>query len=305
MKINSETFSKTKRFVDEISSKHSYPENIRHLLYIVVPAFIEKYGLNEDKNIFSVFEKVPIRIDEKANTLVVAYFARRLYYNGLSYETDKEIVLQRYSSIEVVELLDSLIHEYNHALNSLRNEIKEDGKRVMMRTGISYIIYDRSDSTKVLESDTNRTLEELVNTRQTESIIEIIKSFATIEIADEEIMNSLHYVERQIGSGYESQAYLLQSSVCKPLIDNRSFLPTLERLRYDGYVDDIPSWFDEITGEKGSFDKLSKILDKSLKLEHEFYKAKFFKARKISKIRSLISQVTDIINLYDSNSIYK
>ncbi len=305
MKANSETFLKTKTFVDELSKKNNYTANIRHLLYIVIPAFIEKYGLNEDKTIFSVFENIPIRIFENPSANEVAYFSRRLFYDGSHYETVKEIVLQKYQGVEVVFLLDSIIHEYNHALNSFRNEIHEEGNKIFMRTGISYLIFDKSNPNKVINSDQNRIFEELINTKQTESIIDIIKSFANLEIADEEIMTSLNYIESQIQGAYVSSAYMLQSTVCRPLIENRSFMPTIERLRYDGYIEDIPKWFDEVTGEKGSFDKLSKILDKSMKLETEFYKARFFKNMKISKIKSLINQMNEIITLYDQNSIYK
>ena len=33
-------------YVNDISSEYSYPLNIRHLLYLIVPAFIIKYGIS-------------------------------------------------------------------------------------------------------------------------------------------------------------------------------------------------------------------------------------------------------------------
>lgn len=305
MKVTVNTFIEVKDFVNQISEKHKYPNNIRHLLYIVVPAFIEKYGLDEKKTVFSVFSEIPIKLTEKENHFEVAYFNRSLYLDGNDYKTIKEIVLQKYKTAEVVAIIDSIIHEYNHALNSIKNEISYSDKKIFMRTGLAYTIIDRTDPTKVLDSNVNKALEELINTKQTETIVEIIKKFSTLNIADEEIKNSLAYLEKQIGEKYESQAYLLQLSITRDLIENRSFMPTLENLRYNGYVDEIDKWFDEITGETGSFSLLSKKLDKSLKLEAELYKTKIFKRFKVNKVKKLINQIQRIINLYVQNSIYK
>ena len=305
MKISIHTFIEVKEFVNQISQEHKYPNNIRHLLYIVIPAFIEKYGINEKQTIFSVFSNVPIKIREKENHFEVAYFNRSLYFDGNKFKTEKEIVLQKYKSAELVALIDSIIHEYNHALNSMKNEFIYNDKTVLMRTGIAYAVIDKNNPATTLNLDINKALEELINTKQTETIVEIIRDFGSLKIPDEEIMTSLDYVEKQIGEKYESPAYLLQSTISRPLIENRSFMPTLERLRYDGYVDEIDRWFDEITGETGSFVAFSKALDKTLKLEAELYKTKVFKKFKINKIKSLIAQVQRIVTLYEQNSIYK
>ena len=35
---------KERVYIDQISDKYNYDDNIRHLLYIIIPAFIIKYG---------------------------------------------------------------------------------------------------------------------------------------------------------------------------------------------------------------------------------------------------------------------
>ena len=35
-------------FVDKISEKYNYPDNIRHVLCLIIPAFVVKYGLNKE-----------------------------------------------------------------------------------------------------------------------------------------------------------------------------------------------------------------------------------------------------------------
>ena len=42
-------------FVDNIASEYQYNANIRHLLYLIVPAFVEKYGYKNENLIQHVF----------------------------------------------------------------------------------------------------------------------------------------------------------------------------------------------------------------------------------------------------------
>ena len=45
---------------DEITKNYNYPENIRHLLYIIIPAFIIKYNLENERIIIDTFKNIPI-----------------------------------------------------------------------------------------------------------------------------------------------------------------------------------------------------------------------------------------------------
>ena len=42
--------------INEFCNRKNYPDNIRHVFYLVVPAFVIKYGLREETNILSCFE---------------------------------------------------------------------------------------------------------------------------------------------------------------------------------------------------------------------------------------------------------
>ena len=44
-------------------------------------------------------------------------------------------------------------------------------------------------------------------------------------------------------------------------MDNKTFIPTIENLRFKGNVDDIENWFDNITGNEGSYRELTLLLD--------------------------------------------
>ena len=299
--INS-LIERTTNFTKKLETK--YPKNIVYLLNVIIPAFIIKYGYREERKILKIFEEVPLFIREDPSSNSTAYFARSIVNDGKDFSSIKEIVIQKYQNSSLAELLDSIIHEYNHAINSWENEFKEDDKYLYMRTGLSYIVYDKLDFSN-REEAINLTLEEIINTRQTETIIDIIRELASKNISNDALKESLDFLHSHIRPAYKSNAYLLQTTLSKKLIENRSFLPSLERLRYSGHIEDIAPWFDEITGEKNSFNKLSKLLDLVIKKEQNLYSSKFFIKHKIRKIKTLINQIDELIDLYDQNSIYK
>lgn len=295
-------------FINNLSMKYNYPDNIRHVLYIIIPAFIIKYGLREEKNILSCFEQIPIYINNSQNQVCTAYFKRELHLKEETgkYYTSKEIVINNYYGSSLIELIDNLVHEFNHAINSITNEIKWNGEEVSLRTGLSYINFYKDDIKKVKSKSCDITLEEIINTKQTESVIDIINSFNNYQIENEEVANTLYSLKHDIDkAGYKSNAYFFQSYICKELMNNKTFIPTVENLRYRGNVDDIAGWFDDITGIRESYKKLTSLLDEILKQESELEKVKWFKKRKINKIMSKSREVLDIVSLFEKNCIYK
>jgi hypothetical protein len=174
-----------------------------------------------------------------------------------------------------------------------------------MRTGLSYMIYDINDITRIKEKTKDITLEEIINTKQTEDIIEIIRSFSKYDVHNEEFNNTFYALNHSINGEYTSNAYYLQSYICKELMDNKTFIPTIENLRFKGNVDDIESWFDNITGNEGSYRELTLLLDTILEDEEKLAKAKWFKNYKINKIREKMRRVMDIIKDYENNCIFK
>ena len=49
-----------KKYIDEICDRYNYDNNIRHLLYVIIPAFIIKYGFNKEKLILNAFRDIRI-----------------------------------------------------------------------------------------------------------------------------------------------------------------------------------------------------------------------------------------------------
>ena len=279
--------NKYRSFVDEISLKYNYTSNISHLLYVVVPAFVFKYGLREERYILDVFRNVPIIINDKRDLVYQASFSRNLRLINGEYVSDKCIYLYNYQDISLIGLLDNLVHEFNHVVNSIKNEISFDLEFVYLRTGLTNILYDKN-TLKSVGTNGNIILEEVINTRQTEIIIHLISSFAKYEIADREIENIVYSVKKLDDGKYKSNSYYLESVVCKKLVGNKTFISTLENLRYQGEVFDLDNWFDNIVGISGSFKKLTELLSKTIKLEEEYAKAKWFKQHKVNKIKGYI-----------------
>ena len=297
-------------FTNELSNKYNYPSNIKHLLYLIIPAFIIRYGANHEKNILSCFEQTRITLSHTEDKHYVAYFARVLRERTLDgkqeYYTDKKVILNEYKTASFTGLIDNIVHEFNHAVNSINNEIKYDDNTVSIRTGLSYLNYNKSNLIPHAKKDPEITLEEIINTKQSADIINIINSFNSYNIENEEFKNTLYSVKHEIsGDTYESKAYYLQSYITKDLMNNKTFIPTIENLRFKGFVDDIPSWFDNIIGRDGTYKKLVILLDDILELEKKYSKAIFFKNYKLNVIRNKISEVVEIVKDFDNKSIFK
>lgn len=306
MNLNQEEFSnflkRYKEVVDDISRVYGYDSNITHLLYVIVPAFVFKYGLREESYILNLFKSVRIVVDDKKDLVYQAAFSRSLMFDNQEYVSRKFIYLYNYDSISLMQLLDNLVHEFNHAVNSLKNEIEVRDDGVYLRTGLTYVVYDKN-TLKSIKSDNSVILEEIINTRQTEIIINMIKDFSKYNINDREIENIIYSVN--LGGVYKSNSYYLESSVCRKLLENRTFINTLENLRYRGEVTDLDGWFDNITGRSGSLKRLCSLLTDTIKLEGELATSRLFKSFKINKIKSYISDIFTIVELFNRNCNYR
>lgn len=298
------------QFVNELCIKKNYPENIKHVLCLIVPAFVIKYGMKEEKNILSCFENIPIYIGNSKGNGEVAFFNRGLYSTNeggeIKYHASKEIVINDYHNVSLVSLMDSVIHEFNHAVNSILNEIKISNDEISLRTGLSYINFYKYDIHKVKSRSKDIALEEVINTTQTEAIINIINSFNDYNIHNEEIKNTLYAIKQEVNAeGYQSKAYFFQSYICKELLNNRTFMPTIEYLRYNGNVEGIEQWFDDIVNIPKSYQKLISLLDSILKEEEALGKAMFFTKYKTNNIIAKSKSVLEIIEIFDKNCIFK
>lgn len=303
-KTLNELMKRCKSAVDNLTTIYHYPSNISHLLYLIVPAFVIKYGLENERYILRSFEQIPIIISDQVDNVYQAYYTSIPLEKDGGVITTKGIVLNNYENIELMQLLDNLVHEFNHAINSINNEISWDDSVIKIRTGLSYILYDRK-TLKPIKKDANSIIEEIINTKQTEFIIDIIHSFYNQEFNDVEITNTLYSIHSSIDKKYQSNAYLLQSLVCRTLMENKTFISTLENLRFKGNVEEINYWFDNITGIENSFQKLGNILSETLDLQIDLEMKKGIKFFKVQKIKSLNQEAMRIVKLFNENCNYR
>lgn len=289
---------------NQLETRYHYPNNITHLLYLIIPAFIVKYGITNERVILDSFSKIPILIDDKQDQVYQAYYRSIPVYENGKYSTHKGIVLKNYQNISLMQLLDNLVHEFNHAINSMNQELKIINDKLYVRTGLTSIIYNKSNLSPIGKED-NSILEEIINTKQTEMIIDIINSFGNYEIHNSTVVTTLYSIKNSISNSYQSNAYLLQSLVCKSLIENKTFFSTLENLRFKGNIDDIESWFDSITNQEGSYKKLIELLKLTLDNQMKFTKTNKFKYFTIRKLKKINQEAMAIVNLFDQNCNYR
>lgn len=287
--------------IDNISNYYNYDSNIRHLLYIIIPAFIMKYGLKNERLILNTFKNTKIIISNKQSKIIKAYYSSRpIYYND-TYQTVKLMVIQNYNKINLIDLLDDLVHEFNHAINSYNNEIKLTRNYIYLRTGLTYRVYNKNDLS-FIRKDPSYLLEEIINTNQTESIINIIKK---IDSPNSTISNTIYAINSETPTHYNSNSYYLESYVCRKMLENKTFINTLENLRLSGEIYDISTWFDNITGKDNSYNNLIDLLNKVYDLEIEYTNKKYFKRLTLNKIKATSDEILKIVEMFNNNVNFK
>ena len=292
---------KEKAFIDQISDRYEYDDNMRHLLYIIIPAFVIKYGIKNESLILNTFRDIRIIKSEKQDKYVKAYYSSHPVYENGEYSTVKFMVIQNYNKISLIDLLDNLVHEFNHAVNSYRDEIRVTKNYIYLRTGLTYRVYNK-DPLSFVRKDPSYLLEEIINTKQTEEVINIIKSF---DFENRDISNTIYAINNETDHKYNSNSYYLESYACKQILENRTFINTLANLRLVGEVFNITKWFDDITGQEGSYKELISLLNKIYDLEKEYIDRKLFKSLTLGKIRETSRKIMRIVETFNNNVNYR
>ena len=175
---------------------------------------------------------------------------------------------------------------------------------IRIRNGLVYHYFDK-ENLSYLRKNEFTLLEEVINTKETEMIIDIIRSFSTYTFTDSSINTTLYSIYHSVDSNYHSNSYLLESIICRKLLDNKTFSSTVESLRFQGEIDELTHFFDVITGKDGSLIELVHCLEEVTKLQLELVNTKWFKKYKINKIKDINTKALKIIKLFDQNTIYK
>lgn len=294
---------KYKDRIEHICNSFNYPDNISHLFYIIIPIFIIKYGIDNEKLILQMFSSVPVIVKDTNDKTHQAFYMSIPQKNDNHITTNKFIVLNLYENISLIQLLENLIHEYNHALNSYRNEISVKDNVLYLRTGLTFISYD-FQTLKLLSKDNSFVLEEILNTHQTENMINLIFNIPVDYINDSNLKTSVFSIQKEMSYNYCSSAYLLQMTICKYILQNKTFTSTLNNLRIRGNIEDIEGWFNNITGINNSYYNFILYLNEILTLEQKLSKVKF-KYFTIKKIKNLTYKLISIIEIFNKNCTYK
>lgn len=303
-RIVNELFKECTEFVDKKLSIYNYSSDIKHLLYIIIPAFIVRYDYKNKNKIYNVFRDVPLIETTEEDKRVQAFYTSIPKYINKEIKTNKFVLIKHYLNKDLMELIDNIIHEYNHAINSYENELKIGKTKIYIRTGLSYARYDKY-SLKPMGIDNKEILEEILNTKQTEDIVNIIKEFTKYKFSDITISNSLYSINNYIDKSYKSKAYSLQTLFTNNLTNNKTLFNVLSNMRFNGNVDNIGDFFDNVVGKSGSFSRFIEILNTTKKLEQEYINTKLFKKIKVIEIKSYYNEAKVIIDKFNNNYHFK
>lgn len=299
-----ELFNESTEFVDKNLSMFNYSSDIKHLLYVIIPAFIVKYDYKNKNKIYNVFKNIPLIETNEEDKRVQAFYTSIPKYIDNKIITNKFVLIKHYYNKDLMELVDNIIHEYNHAINSYENELKIGKTKIYIRTGLSYARYDKK-TLKPMGIDNKEILEEILNTKQTEEVVNIIKEFTKYSFSNNIINNSLYSINNYVDKTYKSKAYSLQTLITKDLTSNRTLFNVLSNMRFNGNVDNVNNFFDNVVGKEGSFTRFIEILNNTKRLEQEYINTKLLKKIKVIQIKSYYNEAKSIINQFNNNYHFK
>ena len=282
--------------INRISQKYEYPNNIKHLLYIIIPAFVIKYGVRKEHFILNCLEEIPIFITGKEDPRIQALYISCPIKENNKIKTTKQILLNRYQGLPYMQLIDNLVHEFNHAINSFKNEVLYEDDYFYLRTGLSTVKYNKKNMEKIDKSK-SIILEEIINSKQTETIIETILELSNLKVDNIQIQNTLYAIRNSVKDQYVSKSYFAQKYYCQTLLDNKTFFLTLEDLRINGNIFDIESWFNNIYGDNHGYQTLVEVLYNLTELQRKTGFVLF----KENKMKQMAQQLIEISNRFNQN----
>lgn len=154
------------------------------------------------------------------------------------------------------EILECIVHEVNHAVNSVNNVLVEHDDYISVRTGLSTAIF--CDGENFFED--KKALEEVYNQLQTIDIVDHIFDFSQYDIEDSDIKESFDHLKSDHPYGYTCKGYVSLRSILRPLYDDDNFNLIVRENRLEGSLDKIEEAFDSRTGD-GAYKLLGEYFD--------------------------------------------
>ena len=190
---------------------------------------------------------------------------------------DNSFIICSYNA-DIIDLLNTFIHEYNHLVKSCLNETKINELEYTIRSGIGYYRCRYNPKSDILyEEHYYETFDEVINVIET---TEMMENSGLLPIDDLGIdRNNLS----------EDISYELCVSLIRPLWSNPTFKSLIEDNIIDGEIDTIVKSFNDVLGEY-AFEKLAEYLDDLQYMEDNttYNKKKYYRIK--NNIKKMVSE---------------
>ena len=289
----------SKFLVDQINKSKYCPQELRVLQYVIFAGMISYYGFEYVDTIYKAFadpnfyytnsslseimESNNIFDPSVENSIkngdVGAFVLLRFGKNGLGkLYVNRDIYIIYTNDSNPDELLEKVVHEVNHVINSINNPICIKGGNEAVRSGLSIIgLVDAERSYNMLE--------ESVNVLQSAEIVEHILAFTQCDVKNAEIKRLLDKIKYAYGSKREGLGYENVVPLIRPLYLNSEFNKVVKRQRMVGRIVPIKEHFERKVGD-GSYNEFCKTLDELEVSSNSFWKSAFLD----SKVKTYINR---------------
>ncbi len=204
--------------------------------------------------------------------------------SGYQDEKTKKIKLKRviYIDKSLLQfpdvLVERIVHQMNHVINSRKNSICRKQGRLASRMGMALDYFSSRQNESLM-------IEETINGLQTEDICGKIRDFGCFDLNDSSLSRIINLMSSDVE---EFKDYDIIGEVVKPLYDDSNFRGVLVDKRLSGRLSGIREEFDSKAGE-GTYNVLLACCD-------EVAKAKDSSARKMyrNQAKTYVKRYTDV-----------
>lgn len=267
----------SKTLVEQAGRVKSYPKELKEIQYLIFAGMISYYGFEHINEIYNAFIKTNFVYSDEpildilrkkseiykgsVNKLYIceatkAFLEHKFLTNRAGkFFINRTIYLSDDKKCPLDTFLEYAIHEVNHVVNSVTNDIcKRDGN-VVFRMGL-YVSGLRG--TNVEEG---LIFEESVNVLQSVEILDEILRFGDYNIEDDDIRRVIDKLKVASENRYrKSSGYEHTVPIVRPLYESPTFKSMVKEKRLDGSIKEIREAFDLKT-RPGAFYELTGALD--------------------------------------------
>ena len=256
--------------IDSMFENKEIPQSIKDYLYLICTGMILNYGTTYSKDIYKAinntryiygikdlnklltkeeYHSLINRVTESTNAYTLSTVTRQDKELKINYTI---IIAKNRNNKQ--QLLEYLTHELNHILTSLNNTFTHNNNSILFRYGLF-----KTDITST-KKDSGRIFNEVINTLETEDIINKLLSLRKYKIYNNKFNEAFKILD-SIQEEYTATGYEPFVNLYRPLFNKKEIKKLINKTMLEGSTDQIEELINKKLNNNSSYSEMISQLD--------------------------------------------